>query len=69
MDETQSFNNKKSLAWFREYSTADEADTIGPEGIERFCEDIGVEPENILMLSKLTNVKTFQLLINRFLFQ
>ncbi|XP_044761819.1 DCN1-like protein 4 isoform X2 [Coccinella septempunctata] len=50
VEETQSFNNKKSLAWFREYTTADETDIIGPDGIERFCEDIGVEPENVLML-------------------
>ena len=25
---------------------ADE-DTLGPEGMEKFCEDIGVEPENV----------------------
>ncbi|XP_045470259.1 DCN1-like protein 5 isoform X2 [Harmonia axyridis] len=46
----ESFNSKKSLVWFREYTTADEANVIGPDGIEKFCEDIGVEPENILML-------------------
>lgn len=23
---------------------------VGPEGIERFCKDLGVEPENIAML-------------------
>ena len=23
---------------------------IGPEGMEKFCEDIGVEPENVVML-------------------
>lgn len=23
---------------------------MGPEGMEKFCEDIGVEPENIVML-------------------
>ena len=22
-------------------------DSIGPEGMEKFCEDIGVEPENV----------------------
>lgn len=22
-------------------------DVVGPEGIEKFCEDIGVEPENV----------------------
>lgn len=23
---------------------------LGPEGMEKFCEDIGVEPENVVML-------------------
>ena len=27
-------------------ANADE-DVIGPEGMEKFCEDIGVEPENV----------------------
>lgn len=22
-------------------------DVVGPEGMEKFCEDIGVEPENV----------------------
>ena len=25
-------------------------DVIGPEGMEKFCEDIGVEPENVSQL-------------------
>ncbi|KAM9295305.1 DCN1-like protein 4 isoform 3-T3 [Morus bassanus] len=25
-------------------------DIVGPEGMEKFCEDIGVEPENVVML-------------------
>ncbi|TSN30183.1 DCN1-like protein 4 [Bagarius yarrelli] len=25
-------------------------DVVGPEGMEKFCEDIGVEPENVVML-------------------
>lgn len=28
----------------------DDPDTLGPEGMEKFCEDIGVEPENVVML-------------------
>lgn len=44
------FSQKLCLAWFREYSTADDPDVIGPEGMEKFCEDIAVEPENIVML-------------------
>ncbi|XP_010868346.2 DCN1-like protein 5 isoform X1 [Esox lucius] len=42
------FSNKKCLAWFYEYAGPDEV--LGPEGMEKFCEDIGVEPENIIML-------------------
>jgi len=44
------FSQKRCTIWFREYSTPDEPDLIGPEGMEKFCEDIGVEPENIVML-------------------
>ncbi|KAK2188447.1 hypothetical protein NP493_132g06012 [Ridgeia piscesae] len=44
------FSAKKCIAWFHEYTGPDE-DVIGPEGMEKFCEDIGVEPENIVMLS------------------
>ncbi|XP_046369901.1 DCN1-like protein 4 isoform X3 [Haliotis rufescens] len=44
------FNVKKCTTWFQEYTGPDE-DSIGPEGMEKFCEDIGVEPENIVMLS------------------
>ncbi|KAK7160605.1 hypothetical protein R3I93_008302 [Phoxinus phoxinus] len=42
------FSNKKCLAWFYEYAGSD--DIVGPESMEKFCEDIGVEPENIVML-------------------
>ncbi|XP_071753224.1 DCN1-like protein 5 [Centroberyx gerrardi] len=42
------FSSKKCLAWFHEYAGTDEV--VGPEGMEKFCEDIGVEPENIIML-------------------
>lgn len=46
----QGFSQKQCVTWFREYSSADEPDTLAPEGMEKFCEDIGVEPENIVML-------------------
>ena len=42
------FSVKRCQAWFREYSEEDKL--LGPEGMEKFCEDIGVEPENIVML-------------------
>nr|CAG4644291.1 EOG090X0DAO [Lepidurus arcticus] len=45
-----SFSQKKAVAWFKEYSTPEEPDMIGPEGMENFCKAIGLEPENILML-------------------
>lgn len=43
------FSPKRCIAWFHEYTDTDE-DVLGPEGMEKFCEDIGVEPENIVML-------------------
>ncbi|KAM3616926.1 uncharacterized protein V6R79_026159 [Siganus canaliculatus] len=42
------FSYKKCLAWFHEYAGPDKE--VGPEAMEKFCEDIGVEPENIIML-------------------
>ncbi|KAK2846568.1 hypothetical protein Q5P01_009567 [Channa striata] len=42
------FSSKKCLAWFHEYAGPD--NMVGPEAMEKFCEDIGVEPENIIML-------------------
>ncbi|GFR96155.1 DCN1-like protein [Elysia marginata] len=44
------FSKKRCLIWFHEYTGPNE-DTLGPEGMEKFCEDIGVEPENIVMLA------------------
>ncbi|XP_069487779.1 DCN1-like protein 4 isoform X2 [Ambystoma mexicanum] len=46
--EEDSFSNKRCLEWFYEYAGTD--DVVGPEGMEKFCEDIGVEPENVVML-------------------
>uniref|UniRef100_A0A8B9TY12 DCN1-like protein n=1 Tax=Anas zonorhyncha TaxID=75864 RepID=A0A8B9TY12_9AVES len=48
MSGEEHFSSKKCLAWFYEYAGPDEV--VGPEGMEKFCEDIGVEPENIIML-------------------
>ncbi|XP_034935224.1 DCN1-like protein 5 isoform X1 [Chelonus insularis] len=45
-----SFSQKRCIAWFREYTVPDDPDTLGPEGMEKFCEDIAVEPENVVML-------------------
>ena len=41
-------------------------DTLGPEGMEKFCEDIGVEPENVsyfqigLLVCRFLFIQTFQ---------
>jgi len=29
------------------YAADEKNDVIGPEGMEKLCEDIGVEPENV----------------------
>ncbi|KAG7488844.1 hypothetical protein MATL_G00038780 [Megalops atlanticus] len=42
------FSSKRCLEWFYEYAGCD--DVVGPEGMEKFCEDIGVEPENVCAL-------------------
>ncbi|CAG9765361.1 unnamed protein product [Ceutorhynchus assimilis] len=48
--EDNSFSQKRCMTWFKEYTSPDCPDTLGPEGMEKFCEDIGVEPENVVML-------------------
>ena len=55
------FSSKKCVAWFHEYTTPDQQDVIGPEGMEKFCEDIGVEPENIVMLSLAWKLEAAQM--------
>lgn len=43
------FNTNRLIAWFKKYTT-DDPSQLGPDGMERFCEDIKLEPENIAML-------------------
>lgn len=45
-----SFSLKRCLALLQEYASVNEPKVMGPDGMEKFCEDIGVEPENIVML-------------------
>jgi DCN1-like protein 4/5 len=45
----EKFSTSKLIGWFKKYTT-DDPQTLGPEGMERFCQDIKVEPENIVML-------------------
>ncbi|XP_033109029.1 DCN1-like protein 4 [Anneissia japonica] len=53
------FSSKRCLAWFEEYKDTD--DSVGPEGMEKFCEDIGVEPENIVMLIIAWKLEAYQM--------
>lgn len=46
----ESFSSKKCLTWFKVYTTSLEPDILGPEGMEKFCKDISVDPENVVML-------------------
>ncbi|KAL5293292.1 DCUN1D5 family protein [Megaselia abdita] len=46
----ESFSSKKCLTWFKVYTTTLEPDILGPEGMEKFCKDISVDPENVVML-------------------
>lgn len=47
--EESRFNTNRLIAWFKKYTTDDDTQ-LGPDGMERFCEDIKLEPENIAML-------------------
>lgn len=44
------FNAKRCLSWFKQYTTPNEPDVLGPDAMEQFCKDICVEPENVVML-------------------
>ncbi|KAG7259063.1 hypothetical protein CRUP_030049, partial [Coryphaenoides rupestris] len=35
----KTFSSKKCMAWFQEYAGPDHV--LGPDGMEKFCEDIG----------------------------
>lgn len=42
------FSIKKCKLWFQQY--ADEPDLIGPEGIQKLCKDMQLDPEDVVML-------------------
>lgn len=44
------FNKNKLMAWFKLYTNDDDPTQLGPDGMERFCNDIKVDPEDIAML-------------------
>ena len=41
----------------------DDEGMIGPEGMEKFCEDIGVEPENVHFLFAFVFIKYYFFLV------
>ncbi|XP_046852458.1 DCN1-like protein 4 isoform X3 [Xenia sp. Carnegie-2017] len=43
----KTFSMKKCKLWFDEY--ADEPDLIGPQGIQRLCKDLLLDPEDIVL--------------------
>jgi len=49
-DDMSSFSQKKCIAFFKEYASLTDPDTIEPEGIENFCKALSVAPEDIVML-------------------
>ena len=44
------FSQFRCAMWFREYANT-QGDLIDPDGMKKFCRDIGLELENIVMLS------------------
>lgn len=43
----EKFSTNRLLSWFKKYTTEDDPTQLGPEGMERFCSDIHIDPENI----------------------
>ncbi|KAJ3307501.1 hypothetical protein HDU93_006061, partial [Gonapodya sp. JEL0774] len=42
---------QRCTRWFQSLTSKDEPDQIGPEGIERLCEDSGIAPDGLEMLT------------------
>ncbi|XP_031550374.1 DCN1-like protein 4 isoform X2 [Actinia tenebrosa] len=49
-DLSKPFSLRKCRSWFLQYAAQDDPDTIGPDGIEKLCRDLAVDPENVVML-------------------
>lgn len=47
--EESKFNTNRCVSWFKRYTT-DDPTQLGPDGMETFCQDIKLEPEDIAML-------------------
>jgi DCN1-like protein 4/5 len=50
--ESAVFQAQRCSNWFEKYKDSDESegDVIGPDGIEKFCSDLGLTPDNIQVL-------------------
>lgn len=40
-------SREKCLSWFKQYSGGESEEEVCPEGMERFCRDLEVEPEDV----------------------
>ena len=48
-------SREKCLVWFKQYTEDEgEGEEVCPEGMERFCRDLGVEPEDVSIASPLS---------------
>lgn len=45
----EKYNTNRLIGWFKRYTTDDQMQ-LGPDGMERFCQDIALEPEDLAML-------------------
>ncbi|XP_065828567.1 DCN1-like protein 4 [Oscarella lobularis] len=48
--ESATFSQKLCIEWFRTYADPQDLNTIGPDGMERFCADLEVHPADVVML-------------------
>ncbi|TPX56310.1 hypothetical protein PhCBS80983_g04633 [Powellomyces hirtus] len=46
-----SYNARRCVTWFKKYEDPDEEGVIGPEGVERLCQELGVELASIEILA------------------
>lgn len=44
------FDSTQCISWFRKYTDPSDPNVLGPEGMERFCADLKVDPEDIVLL-------------------
>eukprot|EP00794_Sanderia_malayensis_P007434 gene7434-8256_t len=50
-DQDRGFSAKRCESWFNKYAEqSTDYGIIGPEGMEEFCKDIGVNPDDVVML-------------------